>query len=186
MKRLETTLPDLALFELATFSDNRGTFMEAWRGARYVEHGVPGPFVQDNFSRSRKGVLRGLHYQLAHPQGKLVHVTHGAVYDVAVDIRVGSPTFGQHFGVELSADNHRQLWVPVGFAHGFAVLSDEAHFIYKVTGDYAPGDEYSLLWNDPALGIAWPDGERVLSPKDAAGLTLRELEAQGKLPRCQP
>jgi dTDP-4-dehydrorhamnose 3,5-epimerase len=146
MKLLPTTLPGVVLLELDVFGDSRGRFMETFRRERYLEAGVAVglDFVQDNFSSSVKGTLRGLHYQLEHPQGKLVHVTHGEVFDVAVDIRRGSPTFGQWFGTLLSADNHRQLWLPPGFAHGFVVTSDEAHFSYKCTQTYVASDDRSL------------------------------------------
>jgi dTDP-4-dehydrorhamnose 3,5-epimerase len=181
MKLLETTLPGVALVELAVFGDHRGRFMETYRRERYEELGVARglAFVQDNFSVSARGILRGLHHQLTQPQGKLVHVTVGAVYDVAVDIRRGSPTFGQHFGTVLSADNHLQLWIPPGFAHGFVVLSDEAHVAYKVTAPYAKDDERSIAWNDPELAIAWPldgIGSPVLSARDQAAPRLRDSE----------
>jgi dTDP-4-dehydrorhamnose 3,5-epimerase len=153
--------------------------METYRRERYLEHGVGVglEFVQDNFSSSAKGILRGLHHQLTRPQGKLVHVTRGAVFDVAVDIRRSSPTFGQWFGTELSAENHRQMWVPPNFAHGFVVLSEQADFVYKCTASYAPADERGILWNDPDLAIAWPiTGEPTLSKKDAAAATLKTAE----------
>ena len=179
MKTLPTTLPGVVLLELDVFGDHRGRFMETFRRDRYLEAGVGVglEFVQDNFSSSAKGILRGLHYQLQHPQGKLVHVTRGEVFDVAVDIRRSSPTFGQWFGTVLSAENHRQMWVPPGFAHGFVVLSEQADFVYKVTANYAPTDERGILWNDPDLAIAWPiTGEPTLSKKDAAAPKLRDAE----------
>ncbi len=179
MKSLPTTLPGIVLLELDVFGDARGRFMETFRRDRYLEHGVGVglEFVQDNFSSSGKGILRGLHYQLQHPQGKLVHVTRGEVFDVAVDIRKGSPNFGQWFGATLSAENHLQMWVPPGFAHGFLVTSEQADFVYKVTATYAPADERSLTWNDPEVGITWPlTGEPTLSKKDQAGLALGDLE----------
>jgi dTDP-4-dehydrorhamnose 3,5-epimerase len=177
MKTLPTTLPGVVLLELDVFGDHRGRFMETFRRDRYREFGIDLEFVQDNFSSSTKGILRGLHYQLHHPQGKLVHVTRGEVFDVAVDIRKGSPTFGQWFGTILSADNHRQMWVPPGFAHGFLVTSEQADFVYKVTANYAPADERGIAWNDPELAIAWPiASEPTLSKKDAAAPLLRDAE----------
>jgi dTDP-4-dehydrorhamnose 3,5-epimerase len=185
VKSLPTTLPGVVLLELDVFGDHRGRFMETFRRDRYLEHGIGVglEFVQDNFSSSMKGILRGLHYQLLHPQGKLVWVTRGEVFDVAVDIRKGSPTFGQWFGATLSADNHRQMWVPPGFAHGFLVTSEHADFCYKVTANYAPSDERGIAWNDPKIAIAWPlSGEPTLSNKDAAAPTL----ATAELPSFQP
>lgn len=179
MKVLPTTLPGVVLLELDVFTDARGRFMETYRRERYEEAGVAIglEFVQDNFSTSVRGALRGLHYQLAHPQGKLIHVPRGEVFDVAVDVRVGSPTFGRWSGTVLSADNHRQLWIPPGFAHGFLVSSDSADVAYKCTATYAPGDERSVRWDDPELAIAWPlEGGPLLSPRDAAAPLLREAE----------
>jgi dTDP-4-dehydrorhamnose 3,5-epimerase len=179
MKAVPTSLPGVVLLELDVYGDHRGRFMETYRRDRYVELGVGVglTFVQDNFSSSQRGTLRGLHYQLQHPQGKLVHVTSGEVFDVAVDIRRGSPTFGKWFGTLLSADNHRQLWIPPGFAHGFLVTSDDAHFVYKVTTTYDPSDERSILWNDRELAIEWPlGGEPTLSKRDAAAPLLRDAE----------
>jgi dTDP-4-dehydrorhamnose 3,5-epimerase len=183
MKVLPTTLPGVQLFELDVFGDHRGRFMETFRRDRYREHGIALEFVQDNFSSSAHGILRGLHYQLEHPQGKLVHVTYGEVFDVAVDIRIGSPNFGQWFGTLLSAENVRQMWIPPGFAHGFVVTSERADFVYKATANYAPSDERSLAWNDPQLAIAWPiEGEPVLSGRDRAAATV----ANAELPRYLP
>jgi dTDP-4-dehydrorhamnose 3,5-epimerase len=177
MKTLPTTLPGVVLLELDVFGDHRGRFIETFRRDRYREFGIDLEFVQDNFSSSTKGILRGLHYQLHQPQGKLVHVTRGEVFDVAVDIRRSSPTFGQWFGTTLSAENHRQMWVPPGFAHGFLVTSDQADFVYKVTANYAPADERGIAWNDPQLAIAWPiAGEPTLSKKDAAAPLFRDAE----------
>ena len=179
MKIHSTPLPGLVLLELEVFGDARGRFMETYSRERYVEAGIAVglEFVQDNFSSSVKGTLRGLHHQLAHPQGKLVHVTRGEVWDVAVDIRRGSPTFGKWFGTALSAANHMQLWIPPGFAHGFVVTSDDADFAYKVTAAYAPSDERSIRWNDPELAIAWPlAGEPRLSARDQAAPLLRDSE----------
>jgi dTDP-4-dehydrorhamnose 3,5-epimerase len=185
MKALPTTLPGVVLLELDVFGDHRGRFMETFRRDRYLEHGIGVglEFVQDNFSSSAKGILRGLHYQLQHPQGKLVHVTRGEVWDVAVDVRTGSPTFGKWFGTLLSADNHRQMWIPPGFAHGFIVTSEQADFSYKVTANYVPDDEKAIAWNDPELAIAWPlDGEPTLSKRDTAAPKLKAAE----LPKYAP
>ncbi|HLM43347.1 MAG TPA: dTDP-4-dehydrorhamnose 3,5-epimerase [Archangium sp.] len=174
MKISETELPGVLLLEPKRFGDDRGFFMELFHAKRYSEAGIPGPFVQDNFSRSAKGILRGLHFQQPHAQGKLVQVFAGTVYDVAVDIRRGSPTFGKWVGVELSADNRRQLWVPAGFAHGFCVLSESADFHYKCTELYSPASEHGIAWNDPDLGIPWPVKSPLLSPKDSAAPRLKD------------
>lgn len=182
MNVIETKLPGVLLIEPKVFGDARGFFLETWNRERYLAAGFPDvAFVQDNHSRSRKGVLRGLHFQLRYPQGKLVQVVTGAVFDVAVDIRAGSPTFGQWVGYELSEENHRQLWIPEGFAHGFCVLSDVVDFTYKCTALYAPGDEAGVIWNDPDVGIDWLTEAPVLSDKDAALPRLAELSAD-KLP----
>lgn len=165
------------LIELATFGDHRGRFMETYRRERYVQAGIDHEFVQDNFSSSVRGTLRGLHHQLSSPQGKLVHVTRGEVFDVAVDIRRSSPTFGQWFGTRLSAENHLQMWVPPGFAHGFLVTSEVADFTYKVTTTYSQADERAIRWNDPQLAIAWPiDGPPTLSARDRDAPFLRDSE----------
>jgi len=174
VKISETELPGVLLLEPKRFGDDRGFFMELFQEKRYAEAGIPGPFVQDNFSRSAKGILRGLHFQQPHAQGKLVQVFAGAVYDVAVDIRRGSPTFGRWVGMELSADNRRQLWVPAGFAHGFCVLSESADFHYKCTDFYSPTSEHCIAWNDPDLGIPWPVKSPLLSPKDSAAPRLAD------------
>jgi dTDP-4-dehydrorhamnose 3,5-epimerase len=166
VKVISTGLPEVLLIEPTVFGDARGFFLESYHTRRYAEAGVPDHFVQDNHSRSRRGVLRGLHYQLTHPQGKLVWVTSGEVFDVAVDIRRGSPTFGRWVGVTLSADNHRQLYIPPGFAHGFCVLSETVDFLYKCTDFYHPEDEGGILWCDPGIGITWPLTTPVLSEKD--------------------
>mgnify|MGYP000858831393 CR=1 FL=1 len=177
MKLTPTSIPDLAIVEPKVFGDARGFFMESWNRKTFAALGLDLDFVQDNHSRSRKGVLRGLHYQLHQPQGKLVRVTSGAVFDVAVDLRRASPTFGRWEGVELSAENHRMLWVPPGFAHGFLVLSDSADFLYKTTEYYAPEHERCVLWNDPEIGIQWPlEGDPALSAKDQVGTPLRSAE----------
>ncbi len=179
MNFIPTDIPDVVLIEPRVFGDHRGFFMETWNAQTFRDGGLDVQFVQDNHSRSGKGILRGLHYQMQHPQGKLVRVTLGEVYDVAVDMRRSSPTFGQHVGVTLSADDKQMLWIPPGFAHGFLVTSDECEFLYKCTDLYAPEHERALRWNDPALGIDWPldGGEPVLSEKDAAGQLLADAEA---------
>jgi dTDP-4-dehydrorhamnose 3,5-epimerase len=178
MKVERTALPGVLLVEPRIFRDERGLFLETFHDARNGEAGVAGPFVQDNFSRSRRGTLRGLHFQEPQAQGKLVQVLRGTVFDVAVDIRRGSPTFGKWLGLELDGETQRQLWVPPGFAHGFYVLSDEAEFMYKCTALYAPQCERSIRWNDPELGIAWPTPDRsdtpLLSKKDAEAPLLKD------------
>lgn len=183
MNTLPTTLPGVMLFELKVFDDARGRFYETYRRDRYAELGITSDFVQDNFSSSVAGTLRGLHYQLGAPQGKLVHVTRGEVFDVTVDIRRGSPTFGRWFGTVLSAENHRQLWIPPDFAHGFLVLSDDAHFVYKCTAPYSPAHERAMRWDDPDLAIAWPLREPPrVSPRDAAAPALRDAELPAYVP----
>ena len=178
MKVIETGIAGLLVLEPKVFGDARGFFMESFNARTFREvTGLDVAFVQDNHSRSQRGVLRGLHYQVKQPQGKLVRVAQGRVFDVAVDLRRGSPTFGRWHGVELSGENHRQFWVPPGFAHGFYVMSDSADFLYKTTDYYAPEQERSLAWNDPTVGVAWPlDGEPLLSAKDIAGKPLAECE----------
>jgi dTDP-4-dehydrorhamnose 3,5-epimerase len=178
MNVIRTAIPDLLILEPEVFGDARGFFMESFNARNFREiTGQDVRFVQDNHSRSQKRVLRGLHYQIQQPQGKLVRVVRGAVFDVAVDIRKSSPTFGRWVGAELSDDNHRQFWVPPGFAHGFVVLSDVADFLYKTTDYYAPAFERCIAWNDPNIGIEWPNGERpTLSAKDAQGAPLGEAE----------
>lgn len=179
MKTIETALPGVLIIEPRLFEDARGFFLESWNARAFARAtGVDLSFVQDNHSRSRRGVLRGLHYQIRQPQGKLVRVVRGAIFDVAVDLRKSSPTFSRWFGTELTEDNHRQLWVPPGFGHGFLVLSGSADVLYKVTDYYAPEHDRSLLWNDPAVGIDWPlDGiEPLLSAKDAEGQPLAQCE----------
>lgn len=162
-----TPLEGVVLIKPKIWGDERGYFVETWQQERYArEAGITLPFVQDNHSMSRYGILRGLHFQKTRPQGKLVYVSLGSVFDVAVDIRKGSPTYGQWYGVELTAKNQWQLWVPPGMAHGFAVTSDIAHFHYKVTDVYCPQDEGSIRWNDPAIGVRWPIAEPLLSEKD--------------------
>ncbi|MDR5757962.1 dTDP-4-dehydrorhamnose 3,5-epimerase [Caballeronia sp. LZ035] len=173
-----TALPEVKIIEPKVFGDARGFFYESFNAREFAEHVEAGvDFVQDNHSRSAKGVLRGLHYQIQHAQGKLVRVVEGEVFDVAVDIRKRSPNFGKWVGVRLSADNKRQLWVPPGFAHGFYVTSESAEFLYKTTDYWFPEHERSLLWNDPALGIDWPiDGVPQVAAKDAAGRLLVDCE----------
>lgn len=174
MKVSETSLPGVLLVEPVAHGDHRGLFMETFHAGRYAAAGIRLPFVQDNMSRSVRGTLRGLHFQEPHAQGKLVRVGRGEVFDVAVDVRRGSPTFGRWYGVLLSEDNHRQLWIPPGFAHGFCVTSDVAEFLYKCTDFYDPACERSLLWNDPAIGIEWPIADPILSPRDRAAPTLAD------------
>ncbi len=166
------SVPDVVLVEPDVHRDERGFFLETWQIERYAAGGVAREFVQDNHSRSQRGILRGLHAQLRSPQGKLVRCTEGEVYDVAVDIRHGSPTFGQWAAVTLTAGNFHQLWVPPGFAHGFCVVSESAQFEYKCTTLYAPDDEITLAWDDPALAIPWPISEPTLSQKDRQGLSI--------------
>ena len=176
MKVIETALPGVLIIEPKVFGDHRGFFLETFQVDRYREAGITLPFVQDNHSRSQRGVLRGLHFQKTRPQGKLVSVSRGAVYDVAVDIDPASATYGRFVGVELNDDNHRQMWVPPGYAHGFCVLSEVADFQYKCTDFYFPADEGGLLWNDPDVGIPWPITEPQLSAKDANNPRLRDLK----------
>jgi len=177
MKIIPMKLPDVLILEPEVFGDERGFFMESFNARKFAEAtGLDVQFVQDNHSRSAKGVLRGLHYQLQQPQGKLVRVVRGAVFDVAVDIRKHSATFGQWVGVELSAENHRQLWVPAGFAHGFLVLSETADFLYKTTDYYAPEHERCIRWDDPTIDIQWSVNAPKLSSKDDLGLLLSEAD----------
>jgi len=177
MNVIPTELEEVLIIEPRVFSDNRGLFFESYNKEKYQEMVVDAEFVQDNVSISKKNVLRGLHYQLNQPQGKLVSVLEGEVFDVAVDIRKGSPTFGQWVGAILSAENRRQLYVPERFAHGFCVLSNTAIFSYKCTAGYKPDDEHTLLYSDPSVGINWPCDKPRLSDKDKAGLSLAELDS---------
>jgi dTDP-4-dehydrorhamnose 3,5-epimerase len=174
---IETALPGVLIIEPRVFGDQRGFFMETWNAGAFAAAGLDLAFVQDNHSRSQKGVLRGLHFQNPGPQGKLVRVTNGAVFDVAVDLRASSPTFGQWVGVELSAENKRMFWVPEGFAHGFLTLEEDTDFLYKCTAPYAPASEFTLAWNDPAVGIEWlvTGLDPIISDKDARGLTLADV-----------
>lgn len=175
MNVIETKLPGVLIVEPKVFGDQRGFFVESYQKQRYQEVGIGPDFVQDNQSRSCKGVLRGLHFQIKHPQGKLVRVSRGAVYDVAVDINPDSPTCGQFVGVELTEENQKQLWIPAGYAHGFCVISDVADFQYKCTDYYAPGDEGGILWNDPEIAIPWPVASSpILSEKDEKSPTLAQ------------
>lgn len=179
MKVIDTKIPDVKIIEPTVFGDERGFFMETWQQKKFEElvTGKPTTFVQDNHSKSKKGILRGLHYQTENTQGKLVRVVSGEVFDVAVDIRKDSQTFGQWVGVYLSAENKRQLWVPEGFAHGFYVTSDEAEFVYKCTDYYNTTAEHSISWQDPALGIEWPvEGLPILSEKDKLAPPMKEQE----------
>lgn len=177
MNVIQTAVAEVLIIEPKVFGDARGFFMETWNAAAFAEAGLTVTFVQDNHSRSQKGVLRGLHFQNPGPQGKLVRVTCGAVFDVAVDLRKSSPTFGQWVGVELTAANHRMLWVPEGFAHGFLTLEDDTDFLYKCTAPYAPSSEHTLAWDDPAVGIEWPVAglDPIVSDKDARGLALADV-----------
>jgi dTDP-4-dehydrorhamnose 3,5-epimerase len=185
MNVVETNLPGVMIFEPKVFGDERGFFMETWQAERYEEAGLPARFVQDNLSFSRRGVLRGLHFQNPDQQGKLVYVLQGEVYDVAVDIRIGSPTFGEWEAAVLSSENKRQFYVPEGFAHGFLVTSDVVLFVYKCTARYNAKAEASVLWNDPEIGIEWPVETPLLSEKDRAAPTLGEISSEC-LPRYEP
>ncbi|WP_349571869.1 dTDP-4-dehydrorhamnose 3,5-epimerase [Azotobacter salinestris] len=178
MQVIKTEIPDVLIIEPKVFGDERGFFFESFNARRFAElSGIDPHFVQDNHSRSVKGVLRGLHYQIRQPQGKLVRVVAGEVWDVAVDLRRSSPTFGKWVGVTLSAENKRQLWIPEGFAHGFVVVSEAAEFLYKTTDYWAPEYERSIIWNDPTLDLPWPlEGEPSLSAKDRQGVPLEQAE----------
>ncbi len=174
IKFTKTSLPGVLLIEPDIFQDDRGFFLETYHQKKYAEEEIVKSFVQDNRSHSQKNVLRGLHYQLRNPQAKLVYVIKGEIFDVAVDIRRGSPTFGKWEGVYLSSENNRQIFVPEGFAHGFCVLSETADVLYKCSDFYNPDDDFGILWSDPAIGIEWPVKEPILSPKDSQYLTLRD------------
>ncbi len=177
MKATPTRLQEVLLIEPTVYGDARGFFFESWNARDFESAGIRASFVQDNHSRSQKGVLRGLHYQVRQPQGKLIRVLAGEIFDVAVDIRRSSPSFGKWEGARLSAQSKNMLWVPAGFAHGFYVLTDSAEVLYKATDFYAPGHERCILWNDPELKIDWPlSGEPLISPKDAAGAHLKNAE----------
>lgn len=179
MELVPTAIPDVKLIKPRVFGDHRGFFLETWNAQTFAQLGLDVPFVQDNHSRSVGPILRGLHYQVQQPQGKLVRCTHGAIWDVAVDLRRSSPTFGRSVAARLDGIDHHMLWVPPGFAHGFLVLSDEAEVLYKCTDFYAPTHDRTLLWNDPALEIAWPlpaGVAPILSSKDVAGIRLADAE----------
>lgn len=178
----DAIVPDVIHIETAVHRDDRGSFTESYYRERYVEAGIDEWFVQDNHSRSAKGVLRGLHYQEPCAQGKLIRVLAGEIFDVAVDIRIGSPTFGRWCAARLSAENARQMYIPAGFAHGFLALSEGTECIYKCTAYYAPECEHTLLWDDATLGVEWPISDPIVSEKDAAGRTLAELRELGTLP----
>lgn len=182
MKVEETSLPGVLLVRTPVFQDARGHFFESWSQRRYAEAGIDVPFVQDNVSLSGRNVIRGLHFQHPHGQAKLISVLEGAIWDVSVDVRLGSPTFGRWFGVELSADEGVQVFIPSGFAHGLAVLSDRALVSYKCADYYTPAAERTLLWDDPELGIEWPVEQPVLSEKDRGGVLLRDIP-EHELPR---
>ncbi len=167
MEIIKTSIPEVIVFVPPVFTDSRGYFLETYQQQKYAAAGIPKPFVQDNQSYSTKNVLRGLHFQLRHPQGKLVRVIQGSVFDVAIDMRKNSPTFGKWHGEILSAENKRQMYIPENFAHGFCVLSDSAEFVYKCTDFYVPGDEVGLIWNDPQIGVKWPIEQPIMSDKDA-------------------
>jgi dTDP-4-dehydrorhamnose 3,5-epimerase len=178
MKITETSLQGVLVLTSAIFRDSRGAFCETFNQRKIEEAGLPSVWLQDNFSLSKKNVLRGIHYQITQPQGKLVRVTHGAVLDVAVDIRRSSPTFGKHFAIELNAESGDMLWIPPGFGHAFLALTDQVGFAYKVTDYYSPAGERTIVWNDPDIAIAWPIGaeDAVVSDKDRAGFTLKDAE----------
>ena len=183
IKIIPTELREVVIIEPKVFQDPRGFFLETYHAGKYGENGLPGEFVQDNHSHSSRGILRGLHYQLKQPQGKMLYVVSGEIFDVAVDIRTGSPTFGRWVGVTLSAQNKRQLYIPEGFAHGFYVCSERADVIYKCTDFYAPGDEYGVAWWDPEINISWPlEGEPLVSAKDRQLLPLSQIPPE-RLPR---
>lgn len=176
LQTMQTPLNGVLLIQPKVIGDERGFFMESWRQDDYAELGIPGPFVQDNVARSRRGVLRGLHYQHPHPQGKLVSVLQGEIHDVVVDLRLDSGTFGRWQAYRLSAENHLQLWIPPGFAHGYQVLSESAFVAYKCTDLYRADCEMTLLWNDPALAIDWPIAEATISAKDRRGTPLHDID----------
>lgn len=175
MKFEKTRLDGVLSITPQVFGDARGKFFELWQVKKYADFGIALPFVQDNVSRSTKGVLRGLHFQNPRPQGKLVSVLFGSVYDVVVDVKQGSPCFGEWYGEMLSSENNKQLWIPPGFAHGFYVTSDIAIFAYKCTEFYDPKSEVSVLWNDPKIDVSWPEGEKIVSVKDSFGLRLADI-----------
>jgi dTDP-4-dehydrorhamnose 3,5-epimerase len=185
LKFIETSLPGVLLIEVDEFCDQRGFFKETYHQRKYLEGGIKKAFVQDNHSHSRRGTLRGLHYQLKHPQSKMVTVMSGEIFDIAVDIRLGSPTFGHWAGFHLSMSNRRQAFIPEGFAHGFYTLSDTADVTYKCSDFYVPGDDFGLLWSDPKIGIEWPDKNPLLSEKDSKNPELSEI-SEDNLPIYLP
>jgi dTDP-4-dehydrorhamnose 3,5-epimerase len=178
MKTTKTSLPEVLVLTAQIFRDSRGEFCETFNQRKIEEAGLPSVWLQDNFSLSKKNVLRGIHYQITHPQGKLVRITHGAVLDVAVDLRRSSPTFAQHVAVELNAESGEMLWIPQGFGHAFLALTDDVGFAYKVTDYYSPAGERTIVWNDPDIAIPWPidPAEAIVSDKDRAGSTMRDAE----------
>jgi dTDP-4-dehydrorhamnose 3,5-epimerase len=182
VKVIETDIPGVMIFEPKVFGDDRGFFLETFQVPRYLAHGLARPFVQDNLSRSRRGILRGLHIQNPRSQGKLVSVLRGRVLDVAVDVRQGSPTFGRHVAIELGDDTFRQVWIPRGFAHGFVVLSESADFFYRCDELYSPADEIVIRWDDPAIGIDWRTDAPTLAPRDANAPRLSEID---RLPKYE-
>ncbi len=182
MRFTPLAIPDVLLVEPDVFGDARGYFQETYNQAKYAAGGIPGPFVQDNFSLSRRGVLRGLHFQRRNPQGKLVFVARGEVFDVAVDLRRSSPTFGRWVGCLLNDQNHHQLWVPPGFGHGFCVMSEQVEFLYKCTQLYDPSDDCGILWNDPGIGVDWPLADPALSGKDQKLPRLADLHPDDLFP----
>ena len=184
MKIAKTPIPDLLLIQPRVFADERGFFLETFRRRGFEDQGIGLEFVQDNHSRSRKGVLRGLHFQKNYPQGKLIYVISGAIFDVALDIRRESPSFGRWHGTVLSDENHHQLWIPPGFAHGFCVISEQVDLVYKCTDYYHPEDEGGIIWNDPELQIEWPIANPIVSEKDSKNPTLRAIEEDGQALRA--
>jgi dTDP-4-dehydrorhamnose 3,5-epimerase len=184
MNVIQTHIPEVLIIEPKVYGDQRGFFCEIYRADRYAQYGITRPFVQDNMSRSARGVLRGLHLQNPRSQGKLVSVLRGKVLDVAVDVRLGSPTYGLHFATELSEENQRQMWLPRGFAHGFLVLSESAEFFYKCDEFYSPSDEIAVRWNDPAIGIKWGTDSPSLSTRDAAAPSLAETKGLPLYGKC--
>ena len=175
MKITPSSIPEVLLIEPDVLGDSRGFFMESWHKKKYAEHNLDVDFVQDNHSRSGKNVLRGLHFQLDKPQGKLIRVTSGVVFDVAVDVRIGSPTFSQWVGIELSEENNKQLYIPPGFAHGFCVTSESADFLYKCTEYYSPQSEHGILWSDPEIGIEWPGDNFIISDRDSKCKCMKDM-----------
>jgi dTDP-4-dehydrorhamnose 3,5-epimerase len=184
MKIAKTPIPDLLLIQPRVFADERGFFLETFRRRGFEDQGIGQEFVQDNHSRSRKGVLRGLHFQKNHPQGKLIYVISGAIFDVALDLRRESPSFGRWHGAVLSDENHHQLWIPPGFAHGFCVISEQVDLVYKCTDYYHPEDEGGIIWNDPELKIEWPIANPIVSEKDSKNPTLRAIEEDSQVLRA--